>query len=160
MKKIMLIDPEKCTGCGFCMLACSFAKEKLISPSKGRITPIWFTALGISVPMVCLHCAQPPCADVCPVGAITRDEATGAMILDQDRCIGCRSCMTVCPFGGVVFNDDARIMIKCDLCGGDPECVKYCVYGALSYVTADEAASSKRRKGAERLAELISKIVE
>lgn len=93
------------------------------------------------------------------MNAISVDEDTGAVILDSDRCIGCKMCMVVCPFGAPVFDLDKRIMIKCDLCGGDPECVKHCAYGALTWVTSSEANVAKRLAGAKRLAEIMENIV-
>jgi Fe-S-cluster-containing hydrogenase component 2 len=89
--------------------------------------------------------------DVCPVGAISRDEETGAIVLDQDLCIGCNMCLTVCPLGGISVDPETGTIIKCDLCQGDPECVKHCVYGALEFVKASEAGYIRRREGVKNL---------
>ncbi len=160
MQKILVLDPEKCTGCRLCALACSFGKEKEFNLMKSRIGIVWIPNIGMNIAMVCQQCAKPLCEDVCPMRAIYRNERTGAMLINPDLCIGCKMCMIVCPFGGPSIDIETGTMIKCDLCDGDPECVKYCVYGALDYVPADEATFTKRRAGAERLAEALKKIVE
>lgn len=159
MEKFLVLDAEKCRGCLQCVMACSFAKEWLFSLRKARISVIMCASSGMNIPMVCLHCARPLCADICPVGAIRRDETTGAVVLDSERCIGCRMCMIYCPLGGPSIDAEKGVMLKCDLCGGDPECVKHCLHGGLTYVTADEANLAKRRAGARHISELIGKLI-
>jgi len=92
--------------------------------------------------------------------AISRNEETGAIIIDADRCIGCKMCMVVCPFGAVTWDADSHSMIKCDLCDGEPECVKHCVYGALTWLPTDEAAMVTRQAGAGYLANALVEIKE
>jgi carbon-monoxide dehydrogenase iron sulfur subunit len=95
--------------------------------------------------------------DVCPMGAITYNDQTGAVIIDSDRCIGCKMCVYVCPLGAcILVESDKFSVVKCDLCNGDPECVKYCVYGALEYVEASELTSLKRRESIEKLAQALT----
>jgi len=158
MVKIILVDPEKCVGCRNCALACSFKNAGTFSLARARIGTIWIPKIGMNVPMVCQHCTKPLCIDVCPIGAISRDSQTGAVVLNPDLCIGCKMCMIVCPFGGTRIDPETGVMIKCDLCGDDPECVKHCLYGALEFVDANGAAYIKRRAGAERLAKLLKQL--
>ena len=158
MNRMILVNLEKCVGCRNCALACSFKNAGMFGLARARIGTIWIPKIGMNVPMVCQHCTKPLCMDVCPVGAISRDEETEAVVLNPDLCIGCKMCMIVCPFGGPRIEPETGIMIKCDLCGGDPECVKHCVYGALEFVSADEAAYIKRRAGAGRLAGALKQI--
>ena len=160
MEKIIMLDPEKCVGCRQCSLSCSFVKEKSFSLGKARNTTLWIYKAEIFLPMSCQHCEKPLCMDACPMAAISRNEETGAVIIDADRCIGCKMCMVVCPFGAVTWDADHRCMIKCDLCDGDPECVKHCLYGALSWMSADEAAVYRRQSGASFLVDALSKIKE
>jgi Fe-S-cluster-containing hydrogenase component 2 len=68
--------------------------------------------------------------------------------------------MVICPFGGITWDAETRSMIKCDLCDGDPECVKHCLYGALAWLPADEAAVSRRQLGAGYIAEALTKLKE
>ena len=160
MGKMILIDSEKCVGCRNCTLACSFANEQLFGLSKARITTYWLYRAGRHLTMMCQHCASPPCMDVCPMEAISRNEDTGAIVIDPDQCIGCKMCMVVCPVGGVTWDADSRRMIKCDLCNGEPECVKHCLYGALTWVDAGEAAVNIRQMGARHIAEAMYNYIE
>ena len=90
---------------------------------------------------------------ICPVRAIARNAATGALIVDYDRCIGCRMCMVACPFGAVQFDADQKRVIKCDLCDGEPYCVRFCQAGALSYPWPTEASLNRKRIAGRRLVE-------
>ena len=132
MIKVFMVDPKKCTECGLCELACSYAKEGEFNPRKSRIYIIPKSIL------VCRHCKKPPCMEACEVGAIIKDELTSTVLIDIEKCIGCRACIPACPFGGLILRPDGTVM-KCDLCGGDPECVKYCSIGAIKWVEASKA---------------------
>jgi carbon-monoxide dehydrogenase iron sulfur subunit len=89
--------------------------------------------------------------NVCPVKAISRDEELGRVFVDYDVCIGCRSCVGVCPFGAMSFNTIDRKVFKCDLCDGDPQCVRFCEVKAVDFVDADEVSILKKRGAAEKL---------
>ncbi|TES85317.1 4Fe-4S dicluster domain-containing protein, partial [Candidatus Aerophobetes bacterium] len=91
-------------------------------------------------------------------GAISRNEETGAMVIAPNLCIGCKMCVIVCPLAGCLINPHGGTIMKCDLCGGDPQCVKYCEFGALEFVDADEVAYIKRKTGADKLAEALKRI--
>jgi carbon-monoxide dehydrogenase iron sulfur subunit len=160
MRNIILIDSDKCVGCRHCTLACSFTKESLFSLAKARNTTFWMYTIGRYVPMMCRHCARPPCLEACPVEAISRKKDTGAVVINPDECVGCKLCMEACPLGGVTWDEDSMHMIKCDLCDGDPACVRHCMYGALTWVNANEAAVTTKQKGARRVAEAIVKCAE
>ncbi len=69
------------------------------------------------------------------MGAITLNEHTGAWIVDVEECIGCSDCVEACSFGGIVFDEELGVPLKCDLCGGEPECVAMCPTGALQLVS-------------------------
>jgi Fe-S-cluster-containing hydrogenase component 2 len=97
--------------------------------------------------------------EACPVEALYRDEKTRAILINDDICVGCRLCIDKCPFGGISIDPDEERMIKCDLCGGDPQCAKYCPTEALKYVRADRMIMFKRRKGAEKMANLLEQVV-
>jgi len=88
---------------------------------------------------------------VCPVKAITRDEKLSRVMVNQDICIGCRSCVTVCPFGAMNFNVIDRKNFKCDLCDGDPQCVRFCEVKAVDYVDADRVSTAKKKAAAEKI---------
>jgi carbon-monoxide dehydrogenase iron sulfur subunit len=154
-EKILLVNPEKCTGCRICELACSFAKNRLFNPTKSRIKILNVEKYGIRCPIVCAHCEQPPCKVVCPVEAIVRDEKTGAILIRDNVCIGCRACLIVCPYGAISMDSATGLMIKCDLCGGEPKCVKLCPTGAIRYVRAETADMPIKRAMMEKITEAI-----
>jgi Fe-S-cluster-containing hydrogenase component 2 len=155
-RKVLLVDVDKCTGCRTCELACSWVHEGVFNPLKSRISVVSWRKEGIDIPMVCQQCDTPLCRDVCPTGAISRDPETWAMVVDETKCIGCRMCIMACPFGGLSLHPEKNVVVKCDLCGGDPACVKYCPVGALQYIEADKLGLAKKRAGAARLSELLS----
>ena len=132
-------------------MACSLNHEGYVSLVHSRNEVIPFPKKGINVNIVCRQCADPPCEAVCPQRAISRCSETGAMVVDTDRCIGCRSCVIACPIGGISMNMAAGKIIKCDLCDGDPECVKYCAYGAIEYLSMKEGQSQKKKRAISRM---------
>jgi Fe-S-cluster-containing hydrogenase component 2 len=158
MLKTLFIDLEKCAGCRTCETICSFYHEKEFNPAKSRIRILKWEEAGIDVPMVCQQCESPVCETVCPVKATSRNQETGAMLIDTDVCIGCKMCLMACPFGAPSINPDTKKVIKCDLCDGDPQCVKYCPTGAVDYLTMTKATMAKKRRAAVRFGELIKKL--
>lgn len=137
-RKILSADSDKCGGCRTCELICSWSHDKgTIRPSVARIHIFKEEALGINIPMFCQQCEKAPCMDACPVDAMHRDPRTDAVIINQDTCVGCKACMIVCPYGAVGIDSGKKLMLKCDLCGGDPQCVKWCPREALRYETAE-----------------------
>ena len=89
--------------------------------------------------------------NVCPVKAISRNEELEKVVVDYDVCIGCRSCVSACPFGAMAFNPTDRKVFKCDLCDGDPQCVRFCEEKAVDFVEADKVSIAIRRQAAERV---------
>lgn len=134
MTKALMIDCQKCMGCGICEAACSAKHEGAINPFQSRINVITRGIEGEGVPMSCIHCHPAPCQEICPVKAISPDKSLGRTVIDYDRCIGCRICVAVCPLGAISFDNISKKVIKCDLCDGDPLCAKFCAYEALQYV--------------------------
>ena len=87
---------------------------------------------------------------ICPRDAIFRDQAVESVLIDYDRCISCKMCVAACPFGAMGFNGDRHMVFKCDLCKGNPQCVRFCFPGALTYATGQRQAHA-RAKAAGRL---------
>ncbi|MFW9849223.1 MAG: 4Fe-4S dicluster domain-containing protein [Candidatus Thorarchaeota archaeon] len=133
MSSQLSVDYTKCTGCRICELACTARHEKRFQPSLARLKIVKYDDLGIDIPNVCGPCEEAPCVDICPVYAMRRDPVSKMTFLDENRCILCKSCVGVCV-NGIILLDNARMkIIKCDHCGGDPECAKVCPTGAIQY---------------------------
>ncbi len=142
-KERMIFDcnTSRCVGCFACVVACNDQKYDMDEPGPSLLRVVrhedldtgntTFTSLG------CMHCPDAPCAAACPTGAVYRDMVLGLTAVDQDKCVGCRSCLTVCPIGAPQFTADNK-MSKCDGClhrqraGLVPVCVKTCPSGALT----------------------------
>ena len=152
MNKVLIIDPEKCTSCRLCELTCSARHAAAYRPSRSRIQVAIDVDQAFYFPRVCFQCNDAPCVDACPSEALARDPKTGVVVLSANRCDDCRACEDACPYG-VLRCLDGRA-IKCELCGGDPECVRFCAPGALRYEQADQWPTTTRQGYVDRLAEL------
>ena len=152
MIKIISIDPDKCTSCRACELACSMKQTGEFNPAKSRINAIINAEEAFYLPMTCLQCEDPYCARICPSNAITRDEATGIVSVEEKKCSGCKMCMLACPCGVLRYSECK--VVKCDLCGGDPECVRFCAPGALKFVEAEKAFVYKEKAASKKLMEI------
>jgi len=150
-EKVLKIDYEKCTGCRLCELVCSVKHDRVSNPMRSRIRVIKWESEGIYVPMACQQCEDAPCVAACPAKALTRNAELGHVEIDYDACIGCRTCVSVCPFGAMHFNARDRKVFKCDLCDGDPQCVRFCEVQALTYVPVADLGLNKGREAARRL---------
>lgn len=148
MHKSLSIDPNKCTGCLLCELACSLDNEGMFNPSKSRIKVFTFEDTGRFVPYTCTQCEEAWCLEACPTHAITIDRATGAKVVSDALCVGCKVCTIACPFGTINFSQDTGKVVKCDLCEGEPECAKACPTEAITYVDADWTGLDKMRASA------------
>jgi len=91
--------------------------------------------------------------------AVKRDTDTQAVIIDEKLCVGCRLCVQFCPFGGIGVNDKTNAITKCDLCGGEPVCVKFCQPEALQYIDTITLNQRKRRAAAKKFSEYLKKML-
>lgn len=131
----MLIDPNKCTGCNACRIACqmqwSLTPEMNFNWLEEHVAGQYPSLQRVIVPVQCQHCDNPPCQTVCPTGA-TYKRADGVVLIDSDKCIGCKYCMTACPYGARVINNEG-IPEKCSFCAvhvansKTPACVSTCM---------------------------------
>lgn len=140
MKKVFAKE-ELCLNCRLCEVYCRTAhsKSKDVIKAHLRENPVPVSRIIVegdnlsSVAVNCRHCDSPACVAACITGAMRKDEATGAVICDESKCIGCMTCLAVCPIGCI---KTGKFALKCDLCRGEdePACVKNCPNNALVYL--------------------------
>ncbi|MBU0496315.1 MAG: 4Fe-4S dicluster domain-containing protein [Chloroflexi bacterium] len=159
MEKILVIDHEKCTGCRLCEMVCSVKHTGMSNPSRSRIHIVKWPLEGFELPMVCQQCEEAPCIAVCPKDALSRDVALGRVVVDYNLCIGCKMCVMACPFGGMGIDTVARQVIKCDLCDGEPACVRFCDPDALQFVPANTVSLVKKRDAGLKLSEVMRRAI-
>ena len=136
-QKVLEVEFNLCTGCRSCEVWCAFKHHQECNPYYSRIKVVKFDQVGLGIPIFCLNCEKAICQDICQTNAIQRDAKTGALFINQDKCVYCEECIKTCPFSGLQVLPDGMI-VKCDLCGGDPECVKHCESGALKYIEVED----------------------
>jgi Fe-S-cluster-containing dehydrogenase component len=141
--KQLFIDPSRCIGCQSCMQACSECDTHR-GESMIHLEFIDRAESTQTVPVVCMHCEQPTCAEVCPADAIKRTADGIVQSARKPRCIACGNCVVACPFGVPEVFEDRKIMMKCDMCydrtsvGKKPMCATVCPSQALFYGTRAE----------------------
>jgi len=128
------------------------------NPYRSRIQVISLEDEFSHFPIVCLQCDTAPCAQICPTEAITKDKATGAVKVSKTKCIGCKICVVACPFGNIFFSAPEGVAVKCELCDGDPQCVRFCVTGALEFKEPEAGMIDKRRTLSERLKDIYCQL--
>ncbi len=153
MSKVLVIDHEKCTSCRLCELVCSAWSGGAYRPSQARIRVAIKADEAFYFPMVCLQCDDAPCIDECPTEALVRDPTTGAVVVVEEDCTECGLCESACPYGAIRMHDGKPQ--KCELCGGDPECVRFCAPGALRYEASEQWPETARQAYADRLLDLV-----
>jgi Fe-S-cluster-containing hydrogenase component 2 len=126
------VIPSLCTGCRTCELACAFTHTKSQKPGRSRIYPLGY-APDEYVPVTCLQCDEAACVKSCLFDALKRNEETGAVELNLEKCVKCEACVAACPFGCALVDDVHDEIIKCDLCEGNPACARFCPTKALVY---------------------------
>jgi Fe-S-cluster-containing hydrogenase component 2 len=139
-QKVLVFEPDKCIGCRLCEQWCSLSHYNVASPARSRIRVQRHHESQIDYAVYCRQCTDAPCIDACrKFEALSRDSATGAIIVDQEKCVGCRACLRACPHGAPSLLPDKKKTIICDLCGGTPECVSHCPEAAIQYLESHKA---------------------
>ncbi|RUM36888.1 MAG: 4Fe-4S ferredoxin [Desulfobulbus sp.] len=153
---------EDCIGCKACEVHCKtknnngegsfFCKMIEVGPKVRKNVPVIDF-----VYMACFHCEKPWCVDACPTGAMQKREKDGIVFVEESLCVGCKACMTACPWGVPQWDVDTGKVDKCDLCkdrideGLEPACVTKCTTNCLTFCTPDKASDEKRQQFAEKL---------
>jgi formate dehydrogenase iron-sulfur subunit len=172
MSKAILYDSTLCIGCKACEGACAerwgfpyddrIAAEQKISAHK--LTAVETHGDKFSR-RLCMHCAEPTCVSVCPVGAL-RKTALGPVVYDAEKCMGCRYCLQACPFQVPTYEWHKRLpkMRKCDMCferqsqGKPTACTEACPVGATKCGERDELLAEARQRIAEKPGQYYPKI--
>lgn len=149
------IDVTKCIGCKTCVVSCKDKNDlevgrnfrRVYSFEDGEFPNPSLTHLSIS----CNHCDEPKCIENCPTTAIYKREEDGVVLIDHDKCVGCKYCEWNCPYGAPQYNEEIGKMTKCDTCidlreeGEEPACVTSCPMRAIEFGPIDEL---RRKHGA------------
>jgi Fe-S-cluster-containing dehydrogenase component len=109
-----------------------------------------------AVPVTCRQCEDALCVTMCPAEALGCTNSDGTVIVDESRCIGCRTCVEVCPLGAPAVDPRLGTSQKCTLCDGDPVCVKVCAERALTFTDADEEGPRRKRATLEAYLEAVA----
>ncbi len=144
--KAVYVEQDRCLACRNCQRACFF-NWSISSGFKNGLLNIFLDLDKRAIfAVTCLHCEDAPCMEICAVEAILRDPSTNAVVVDAFLCVGCEMCVPACPYGNIQFDDKRHVAGKCDLCEGDPVCVKNCMAGALKYGEVEEIQILERDK--------------
>ncbi|WP_392562379.1 DMSO/selenate family reductase complex B subunit [Orbus sturtevantii] len=159
------INSAKCTGCKTCQVSCKDEKDTNIGTKFRRVYEYgggnWQQTSGLwqnntfvyYLSIACNHCEEPTCVHGCPTGAMHKRKEDGLVVVDQDTCVGCRYCEMRCPYGAPQFDQQKRVMSKCDGCyervseGLKPVCVGSCPQHALEF---DDITILREKYGNER----------
>jgi Fe-S-cluster-containing dehydrogenase component len=137
------IDAGRCIGCQACVQACTECDTHK-GQSMIQLDVVDRHHSPQTVPVVCMHCDSPTCAEVCPADAIKRTEDGIVQTARKPRCIACNNCVLACPFGVPKMNTGMHLMMKCDMCydrtsvGLKPMCASVCPSQALFFGTREE----------------------
>lgn len=143
MAKQLVVDPKRCVYCRTCELMCSFKHTSEFNPRYSNVSVFQYEHAAITVPVMCMQCDEAACAAICPTHALQRN-AEGVVVHDASKCLVCKMCVSACPLGNVSYSPGMRSIHKCDMCGGEPQCAKFCPTGAIMVVDPDEVPDKKQ----------------
>lgn len=147
----MVLDTRRCIGCHSCTVACKVNNELPVDMIYNPVTTVGPTGVFphlhmVHVPLLCMHCDNPPCVDACPTKASQRRD-DGIVFVDDNKCVGCKACVLACPYGARIPNPETGSVQKCDFCkdrvdqGLLPYCVLTCHQKARTFGDLDDPSS-------------------
>lgn len=127
VKRLSVVDVEHCVGCMMCVFACTRKYgDGGVERSAIRVVSVGGIERGFTV-IVCRACYDPPCASVCPTGALKKREERG-VAFDLAKCVGCSNCVRACSYGAIQWDEELGKPVVCTYCG---YCTSYCPYGVI-----------------------------
>lgn len=149
----LVVNVDRCIGCYGCEVACKLENDIALGERWNKVVQVepfgeFPDVKTYWIPTHCQQCADAPCVGVCPTGASYRDETNNIVLVDKEKCIGCKYCMMACPYGVRSWNSAQQVVEKCTLCnhltssGENPACVKNCCGQARAYGDLDDPASA------------------
>ena len=161
MKQLaFVVEVDRCIGCKGCQVGCKMENDVPLGADRIKVHQVgpYGTFPDLSMyflTTMCQQCENPVCVRVCPTGAIYKQEEDGVVLLDIDKCIGCKSCNNECPYHVNTFSESQNHMDKCTICiesraeGELPACVRNCAGGALHYGDVNDPESDVCKMMAE-----------
>ena len=148
----IVVNLDRCTGCFGCEIACKMENNVALGERWSKVFTVgpvgeYPNMTRYALPTMCQQCKNAPCVNVCPTAASYRDSFTNIVLVDKEKCIGCKYCMMACPYGVRSWNKNERCVEKCTLCGQLtsagylPACVKSCAAGGRFYGDLDDPNS-------------------
>ncbi|SJZ38249.1 4Fe-4S dicluster domain-containing protein [Selenihalanaerobacter shriftii] len=168
MEKIIHVDLDKCMTCHTCEIECATAH----SDSKNLLAAIQEDPLpqqrisveyvkGANILWQCRHCEDAPCETICPTGAIGRENSESPVVVDDDKCLGCKMCIKVgCPYGILKEDNAGGVVTKCDFCIEDgetePSCVSGCPTNAMKFISVEELSEEEKEESGNVIYKRVS----
>lgn len=158
-------DAKKCIGCRACEVQCKSNKSLPVGPKLCQIVTIGPKFVG-NLPraaytfMPCFHCENPWCVAACPTGAMRKRDLDGIVFVDSDLCVGCKTCMSACPWGAPQWNEETGKVVKCDFCmdrvdqGLPPACTVVCPTDCLHFNRAVKVKPVRRERHAKAMSNI------
>lgn len=154
-------DTQRCIGCHACEVQCKANKMLPVGPKLCQVIevgPQWSGDVprAAYVYIGCFHCEKPWCVDACPTGAMQRRAKDGIVFVDFSLCVGCKCCISACPWGAPQWDPIRGGVVKCDYCmdrldgGLQPACVTACPTGCLHFDRAENIKAVKRERYARK----------
>ena len=148
----LVVDLDKCIDCKACEVGCKIENQLPLGERWSRVLTCGpygdYPNLSMYyLPVMCQQCEDAPCVHVCPTGASYRDPDTDIVLVDKEKCIGCKYCMMACPYGVRAWNEEEKVVEKCTMCqhltsaGELPHCVKVCSVQCRFYGDLDDPNS-------------------
>ncbi|MBD3256720.1 MAG: 4Fe-4S dicluster domain-containing protein [Candidatus Lokiarchaeota archaeon] len=154
-RKVLVFEPKKCVGCRLCEQACSMTHFGVTNPTKARIRIIRDHESQLDIATYCHQCIDAPCIKACKFEALSRDPSTHAILVDEEKCVGCRMCIEKCPYAAPTMHPSEKLVLICNLCGGEPACVDICPENAVQFLEIEKAANIRRSIYVEEEAQWI-----